>query len=86
MAIRLGALVEKVLVDDTAVIVGSETIAGDVIIGADGSFFLSNSHRMPQLTRQASGPKSAKPSLMNPIRPKKQGTWPTARPSRERSS
>ncbi|KAH1498606.1 hypothetical protein KXW18_005215 [Aspergillus fumigatus] len=36
VAIRLGALVEKVLVDDTAVIVGSETIAGDVIIGADG--------------------------------------------------
>ncbi|EAW17776.1 putative salicylate hydroxylase [Aspergillus fischeri NRRL 181] len=34
--IHLGALVEKVLVDETAVIVGSETITGDVIIGADG--------------------------------------------------
>ncbi|KAF7125594.1 hypothetical protein CNMCM5793_001833 [Aspergillus hiratsukae] len=34
--IRLGALVEKVLVDETAVIVGNETISGDVIIGADG--------------------------------------------------
>ncbi|GFG22428.1 putative salicylate hydroxylase [Aspergillus udagawae] len=34
--IRLGALVEKVLVDETAVVVGKETITGDVIIGADG--------------------------------------------------
>ncbi|GAQ09511.1 3-hydroxybenzoate 6-hydroxylase [Aspergillus lentulus] len=43
--IRLGALVEKVLVDETAVIVGKETITGDVIIGADGSFSLpSSSH------------------------------------------
>lgn len=45
MEIRLGALVEKVLVDETAVIVGKETITGDVIIGADGSFSLpSSSH------------------------------------------
>ncbi|GIK00073.1 hypothetical protein Aspvir_004088 [Aspergillus viridinutans] len=36
--IRLGALVEKILVEETAVIVGNETITGDVIIGADGSF------------------------------------------------
>jgi flavin-dependent dehydrogenase len=71
--IRLGALVEKILVDETAVIVGAETITGDVIIGADGSF-LSHPHLMPKLIRQASGPKSAKPSLMNPIRPKKPGT------------
>ncbi|KAF7166261.1 hypothetical protein CNMCM5623_000018 [Aspergillus felis] len=34
--IRLGALVEKILVDDTAVTVGQETITGDVIVGADG--------------------------------------------------
>jgi salicylate hydroxylase len=36
--IRLGALVEKVLVDESAVVVGKETITGDVIVGADGSF------------------------------------------------
>ncbi|GFG12539.1 putative salicylate hydroxylase [Aspergillus udagawae] len=34
--IRLGALVEKVLVDESAVVVGKETITGDVIVGADG--------------------------------------------------
>lgn len=72
MEIRLGALVGKILVDETAVLVGEETITGDVIIGADGSFS-SHSPPCPELTRTGLWSKVREVVLDEPHPPQETG-------------